>query len=283
MRKRIALVLAVIMLVSLLCACGGEKSLEPWTMPVVDAKPTPVPTPVPAYGGGSPESYNWNEAAFFSMSDPGAAKGSVQETKSHNECLELFPYNFLPAAVFSESYSSYTKLSRQKTNHDVLLDPDGGLAEHAYVEFVYLPSDRDETKGLTVMAELCSYESVEGMYFQRLFPHISYPDGAKPQLSKYYLDNFVLAKYGEVRLAQILRLSSGSYFQDAGKAAAEAEENGTNYVPARQILLTVTCGENMSDDEFVAAVCTLLKFSDGSENTAPAKSRYPEKGEKGAA
>ena len=84
-------------------------------------------------------------------------------------------------------------------------------------------------------------------------------------------------------MAQILKLPSSSYFTDAEKAAADATENGEEYVPARQILLTITCGENMSDEEFIAAVCTLLKFSDGSEITAPEESRLPVPGEKGAA
>ena len=184
MRNKIALLLAVLMLASaLLCGCGEEKTLEPWTMPAVDAKPTVEPTPVPTYGGGNPEEYIWNEAESFNMSDPGAAPESVQETLSHNDCLALFPYNFLPTALFTESYSAYQRLNRQKTNHDVLRDPnDGGLAEHSYVEFVYLPSGRDETRGLTVMAELCSYDAVSDMYFQRIYPHISYPEQAKPQL-----------------------------------------------------------------------------------------------------
>lgn len=285
MRNKIALLLAVLMLASaLLCGCGEEKTLEPWTMPAVDAKPTVEPTPVPTYGGGSPEEYIWNEAESFDMSDPGAAPESIQETVSHNDCLALFPYNFLPTALFTESYSAYQRLNRQKTNHDVLRDPnDGGLAEHSYAEFVYLPSGRDETRGLTVMAELCSYDAVNEIYFQRSYPHISYPEQAKPQLSKYYLDSFVLARFGDVRLAQILKLPSSSYFSDAEKAAADAAENGEEYVPARQILLTITCGENMSDEEFIAAVCMLLKFSDGSEITAPEESRLPVPGEKGAA
>ena len=54
-------------------------------------------------------------------------------------------------------------------------------------------------------------------------------------------------------------------------------------MPARQILLTVTCGLNMSDEEFIAAVCSLLRFSDGSEIVTPEPSRLPVFGEKGAA
>ena len=55
MRNKIALLLAVLMLASaLLCGCGEEKTLEPWTMPAVDAKPTVEPTPIPAYQSCNP-------------------------------------------------------------------------------------------------------------------------------------------------------------------------------------------------------------------------------------
>ena len=64
---------------------------------------------------------------------------------------------------------------------------------------------------------------------------------------------------------------------------AEAGEAGEVFVPARQIFLTVSCGLNMSDEEFVAAVTTLLRFSDGSEIVTPEPSRLPVFGEKGAA
>ena len=64
---------------------------------------------------------------------------------------------------------------------------------------------------------------------------------------------------------------------------AAAEEKGELYIPARQVFLTVTCGLNMSDEEFIAAVCDLLRFSDGSEIVTPEPSHLPAFGEKGAA
>ena len=89
----------------------------------------------------------------------------------------------------------------------------------------------------------------------------------------------MLIRVGEQRAAQILKLTPSSYFSDSRAALTENED----YVPARQILLTVTCGLNMSDEEFIAAVCTLLRFSDGSEIVTPEPSRLPAFGEKGAA
>ena len=65
--------------------------------------------------------------------------------------------------------------------------------------------------------------------------------------------------------------------------AMGAEENGEVYNPARQVFLTVTCGVQMSDEAFTAAVCDLLTFSDGSEIVTPEPSRLPVFGEKGAA
>ena len=105
------------------------------------------------------------------------------------------------------------------------------------------------------------------------------PEGARLQLSTYYLRDFVLIRIGEQRAAQILKLTPSSYFTDS-RAAMNAD---AAFVPARQILLTVTCGVNMSDEEFIAAVCTLLRFSDGSEIVTPEPGRLPVFGEKGAA
>ena len=45
----------------------------------------------------------------------------------------------------------------------------------------------------------------------------------------------------------------------------------------------MTCGVQMSDEAFTAAVCDLLTFSDGSEIVTPEPSRLPVFGEKGAA
>ena len=95
MRRLIAALLLLCLLCPTLAGCGKEKELEPWKMPEVDAKPTPVRTPIPTFGGGSPERFVWNEAAFFNMNNPGALKTSTQETRTHKQCMALFPYNFL--------------------------------------------------------------------------------------------------------------------------------------------------------------------------------------------
>ena len=278
MKRMIALLMTVLLLCPLLTACRKEEPLEPWVMPTVDVKPTPEPTAVPSFGGGSPESYVWNEAALLLMNNPGAAPGSTQENYTHKQCAALFPYNFLPSSVFGESYSAYEKLSLKKTDHDVMLDGLGQLAEHAYIEFRYLPKSGKEEEGLYVMAELCSLEAAQEIY-NGLYPHLMMPQGQKLRLSTYYLKDFVLAKVEDQRVAQILKLTPSSYFADARRAMAE----DPGFAPQRQILLTVTCGLNMSDEEFIAAVCYLLRYSDGSEIVTPEPSRLPGKGEKGAA
>ena len=278
MRRMIAALLALCLLCPLLTACGKTEPLEPWQMPAVDTKPTPVPTQAPAFGGGSPERYVWNEAALLLMNNPGAAPDSLRETYSHKQCAALFPYNFLPSAVFGESYAGYEKLSLKKTQHDVLLDADGQLAEHAYIEFQYLPRSGKEDEGLFVMAELCSLEHAQEIY-NGLYPHLMMPQGVRLQTSTYYLKDFVLAKVEEQRVAQILKLTPSSYFADSRRRMAE----DADFVPQRQILLTVTCGLNMSDEEFIAAASYLLRYSDGSEIVTPEPSRLPTFGEKGAA
>ncbi|MBQ9686703.1 MAG: hypothetical protein IJV41_09220 [Oscillospiraceae bacterium] len=283
MRKTIALLLAAVLLALTLAGCGQEKELEPWTMPAVDAKPTPEPTPTLSYGGGTPEKYVWNEAVSFRMNDPGTDPASTQETFTHAKSLTLFPYTFLPAAIFSESYAAYPKLTLKKQEHAVMLDECGALAEHAYIEYVYLPKNGTEADALYVMVELCSYDAAAEISLGGVYPHIGYEEGARPALSTYYLKNFVLARYGEQRLAQVLKLAPSSYFSDAREALREAEETGESYTPARQVFMTVTCGIHMSDEAFVAAVSNLLRYSDGSENPTPEPSRLPVFGEKGAA
>ena len=282
MKKKTALLLAVVLLLTLPLAGCRKEELGPWTMPEVDTKPTPVPTPVPTFGGGNPETYLWNEADYLSMGIPGADPSSTQQTFTHKQALALFPYNFLPSSVFSESYSAYEKLTLRKTQHDVMLDADGALAEHSYVEFVYLPKSGKEDEGLYVMAELCSYDAAAEIYAGS-YPHLVLPEDTHLQRSVYYLREFVLLRVGEQRAAQFMRLTPSSYFGDARAAMTAAEKNGEVYVPARQVFLTVTCGLNMSDEEFIAAVCDLLRFSDGSEIVTPEPSRLPGKGEKGAA
>lgn len=283
MKKYKSLMALLLLMCLMLTACGKEEELGAWEMPAVDSKPTVPPTAMPSYGGGSPEYYVWNEAVWFNMSDPGVAEDAVQDKYGPNDTKGLFPYNFLPASLFGESYSSFDKLTFKKTNHEVMLNPaDNSLAENAYVEFVYAPKSGKETQSLFVMAELLSYEQTETIYNQKVYPHMAYAEGARPSHSRYYLKDFVLAKYGEQRVAQILKLTPNSYFTDVQAARVAAEQNGEVYIPQRQILLTVTCGVEMSDEEFIAAVTTLLNFSDGSE-IPPVEDGRPKPGEKGYA
>jgi len=278
MKRMIAALLALCLMCALLTACAKQEPLEPWQMPTVDTKPTTTPTAAPSFGGGSPERFVWNEAALLLMNNPGAAPESIAAKRTHRECLALFPYNFLPSAIFGESYSGHERLGIKRVSHDVLLDADGQLAEHAYIEFQYLPKNDREDEGLYVMAELCSLEQAQEIY-NGLYPHLMMPQGEKLLTSTYYLKDFVLAKVEDQRVAQILKLTPSSYFTDARRKMAEDE----SFVPQRQILLTVTCGLNMSDEEFIAAACYLLRFSDGSEIVTPEPSRLPVFGEKGAA
>ena len=277
MKRTIALLLILALLLPL-SACRKEEELEPWAMPTVDTKPTPEPTPTISFGGGSPTAYVWNEALFFNMTSPGAAPDSLQETYTHKQCTALFPYTFLPAAIFGESHLNYRKLTLQKTQHEVLLDGSGQLAEHAYVQYVYLPKNGGPDDALYVMAELCSYDAALAVY-NGDWAHFTMPEGETMQRSSYYLRDFVLAKIGEQRAAQFMKLTPSSYFADARRAMAEDE----TFVPARQLLISVTCGLNMSDEEFADAVCALLAWSDGSEIPTPEPSRLPVFGEKGAA
>ena len=191
--KRTIVLLLILALLLPLSACGREeKELEPWAMPTVDTKPTPVPTPTISFGGGSPTSYVWNEAAFFNMADPGAASDSRQETFTHKQCAALFPYNFLPASIFGESHLPYAKLTLQKTQHEVMLDADGQLAEHAYVEYTYLPKNGKPDQALYVMAELCSYDAAMAVY-NGAWAHFVMPEGVRMQRSTYYLKDFARA------------------------------------------------------------------------------------------
>ena len=282
--KKYRVLVALMLLCSLaLTACGKEEELGAWEMPAVDSKPTVVPTAVPSFGGGSPETYVWNEAVYFSMADPGVSGDAVQEKYGPNDTKALFPYNFLPASIFGESYASYEKLSFRKTNHEVMLNPvDKSLAENSYVEFIYGPKNYEDSKTLYVYAELLSYEQAEKIYNEKVYPHISFAESSRATLSRHYLKDLVLAKYGNQRIAQIMKLTPSSYFTDTQAARLEAEQNGELFVPQRQILLTVTCGIDMSDEEFIAAVTTLLHFSDGSE-IPPVDDGKPKPGEKGYA
>lgn len=283
MKKYKSLIALMLLALMLLSACGKEEELGAWEMPTVDSKPTVAPTAMPSFGGGSPETYVWNEAVYFNMSDPGTAEDALQDKLGPKDTAALFPYNFLPSAIFSESYSQYEKLSLKKTNHEVVLSPaDNSLAPNAYVEFVYAPKSGKDTKSLYVMAELLSYEQASTVYNEKTYPHLGYAEGARPSHSRYYLQDFVLARYGQQRIAQIFKLYPSSYFTDAQATMFQAQQNGEIYEPQRQILLTVTCGVDMSDEEFIAAVTTLLSFSDGSEKPVVDDGK-PKPGEKGYA
>lgn len=283
MKKYKSLIALMLLCCLVLAGCGREEELGAWEMPTVDSKPTVQPTAIPSFGGGSPETYVWNDAVYFNMADPGVSPEAVQEKYGPKDTAALFPYNFLPAGIFGESYSAYAKLSLKKTNHEVMLDSaDKSLAENSYVEYVYAPKSGKDTESIYVYAELLSFEAAEKIYQQHIYPHMAYAESERASLSRYYLKDFVLARYGEQRVAQLMKLTPSSYFTDVQAARVQAEQNGEIYVPQRQILLTVTCGVDVSDEQFVSAVCTLLQFSDGSEIPVVDDGK-PKPGEKGYA
>lgn len=204
--KRI--ILPLLVAVCLLSGCGDT---GPWEMPQVDAAPTVPPTTAPVFSSASPETYIWNDIQSFNMSDPGVSGDRFEQELSHKESIALFGSSFLPDAIFTESRSPYKPLNLKKTSHQVIVDSEGQLQENAYVEYVYLPSSGNEKIGLTVMAELCSHETVSKIYSQQLTPHAVFADGVSPRVSSYYLDNFMLMKQGDTRYAQALVLPT-SYF-----------------------------------------------------------------------
>ena len=115
------------------------------------------------------------------------------------------------------------------------------------------------------------------------YPHITYPEGAKPQLSTYSLQSFVLTKIGDTRYAQWLAVPS-QYFYYAERlqeiAAAQDAEPDIPRIP----LLTFTCRENVSDEQFIAAVCAIGQACASSiVLTDPDAPVLPKPGEKGAA
>ena len=270
----------VLLLCLLLCACG---ELEPWEMPVLDAAPTPSPMPSPK-PSGQPVSYLWNQASSYDMADPGVTTARFPTKLSHKETLALFGQDLLPSQLFSESYSRYEPLYLQKAEHDVILDAEGQLAENAYVEFHYLPSKGDEKKGLTVMVELCSHETVDKLSNEGYLPHVHLAEDSSFVYSSYYLERFSLFKVGSQRWAQALVLPDG-YISKAASALAKAqalEEQGKQAPPLpRQALLSFTCGEEMSDQQFIEAVCKLWQSGSGIDPDPPKATPAP--GEKGAA
>lgn len=270
-----------LLLCLLLCACAKE--LEPWEMPQVDAAPTAAPTAAPSFSAGSgPENYVWNEALSFNMGSPGVAGERVQQELSHSKSLQLFGQELLPDSIFTESRSPYTPRTLQRSQHTVLVDSEGALMENAYVEYVYLPKNGNEKRSITVMAELCSHETLLQIQQRRLNPHTVFGEGVTPAVSSYYLDDFLLFKVGELRYAQAAVLPQ-SYFSRVDSVERALGEDEALSLP-RQVLLSFTCGESVSDEEFISAVCKIWKYGSGIAPETPVETpRLPQPGEKGAA
>lgn len=278
--KKIIL-LPLLLICVLLSACAKE--LEPWEMPQVDAAPTAAPTAAPSFSAGSgPAKYVWNEALSFSMASPGVTGERIQQELSHSKSLQLFGQSLLPEAIFTESHSQYAPRTLQKAQHTVLLDSEGALTENAYVEYVYLPKNGNAKRSVTVMAELCSHETLLQIQQRSLTPHTVFGEGLVPALSSYYLDNFLLFKVGEVRYAQAMVLP-GSYFSRVAAITQGLAEDEEPTLP-RQAVLSFTCGEDVSDEEFISAVCKIWKYGSGIAPEVPVETpRLPQPGEKGAA
>lgn len=270
-----------LLLCLLLCACSRE--LEPWEMPQVDAAPTAAPTAAPSFSSDAgPAKYVWNQALSFSMANPGVTGDRVQQELSHSKSLLLFGQSLLPEAIFTESHSQYTPRSLQKAPHTVLVDSEGALMENAYVEYVYLPKNGNEKRSITVMAELCSHETLLQIQQRSLTPHTLFEAGVVPAVSSYYLDDFLLFKVGDVRYAQVAVLPV-SYFSRVAAMERELAEDEELNLP-RQAVLSFTCGESVSDEEFISAVCKIWKYGSGIAPEVPVETpRLPQPGEKGAA
>ncbi len=260
------LVAAIILAALLLSGCAGRDAgrSEPWVLPTIEPAPTAPPksTPSRAEGSLSPEQYIWNEAESVNMSDPGAGEAAIPGEYSHEDSFALFEGQFLPDNIFNESYAKYSRLRLQKSTHQVLTDESGALAENAYVEYKFLPKNGDESKSLTVMAELCGYDRVMDIYSRSAYPHVYYPEGVTPRSSVYYLNYFMLFKVGETRYAQWLLLPS-TYFSYAERVRSQAEDAGEAPDIQRQVLMTFTCGSQMGDEEFIAAVLAVYQYGSG--------------------
>ena len=286
--KRAVFFIILLLLALLLCGCGKEEpELGEWTLPTVEGAPTAQTAAASQSGGAAagsaPVKYVWNEALSVDMSDPGAADTAITRSLSHAETLSLFGGQFLPMTIFGESYGSYERRYLEQVQHGVLLDADGALAENAYVEYRYMNKAWVESRSITVMAERCSFERVQAIYDTRTYPHIRYAEGSVPQLSSYYLERFVLAKCGETRYAQWLVLPE-SYFSYAARVQAIAEELDKPFTVQPLTLLTFTCQPEVSDGEFIDAVCAIAQASKASVRLPdPEKLRLPAPGEKGAA
>lgn len=273
-----------VLLLVLLAGCGEERTLEVWEMPQLDAAPTAEPTALPAASSvQSAERYVWNEGESFNMASPGVSVPASQKELTHAETLALFGGQFLPKTIFNESYGAYERMYLEQVKHDVLLDGSGELPENAYIEYRYLNKAWVEAGSISVMAELCSYERAQEIFNNGAYPHITYPGGAKPQLSTYSLQNFVLTKIGGERYAQWLAVPS-QYFYYAEKMEKNAAEQDLEPDIPRIPLLTFTCRENVTDEQFIAAVRAIAQACSSSiVLTDPDAPSLPKPGEKGAA
>ncbi len=284
MKRSLTILIFILALSLLLGGCGGEKELGEWQMPELEAAPTVQPTAMPVIGGSKPaENYVWNEGEKLNMSDPGVGVPASQKELTHAETLALFGGQFLPKTIFDERYGAYERMYLEQVKHNVLLDGAGALPENAYVEYRYLNKAWVEAGSITVMAELCSYERAQELFSSGVYPHMSYAEGTKPVMSSYYLNQFILTKIGETRYAQWLAMPE-QYLSYIQKAEQKAEEAGTEPEIPRVPLLTFTCREKVTDEQFIAAVREIGQACAGSitlpDLDAP---KLPKPGEKGAA
>ena len=241
MKKR----LICLLIIASLCLCGCGREDEPlgvWEVPEIEYAPT-VPTPTPIVQGGVkvPEIV-WNTADELNMSNPGVQVAAEEKTLSHKMTLLLFPWNFLPEKLFNSYDSPYESMTLEKAEHGVLLDEAGVLVENAYVQYRYLTADKREETALILCAELISRERQIAIYEQNAYPHVSYGEGTGISLSRFGLESFVLGQCGELRYGQIL--------------LPLPKNVGGNTV----ILLTLTCGAELSDEAFVDAILELWEY-----------------------
>lgn len=284
MKRSLMILMFILALALLLGGCGGERELGEWQMPELEAAPTVQPTARPVMGETKPaENYVWNEGESLNMSDPGVGVPASQKELTHAETLALFGGQFLPKTIFDERYGAYERMYLEQVRHNVLLDGAGALPENAYVEYRYLNKAWVEAGSITVMAELCSYERVQELFYSGAYPHMSYAEGTKPVMSSCYFDSFILTKIGETRYAQWLAMP-GQYLSYIEKAEQKAAEEETEPEIPRVPLLTFTCREKVTDEQFIAAVREIGRACAGSitlpDLDAP---KLPKPGEKGAA
>lgn len=241
MKKR----LICLFIFAALCLCGCGREEEPlgvWEVPEIEYAPT-VPTPTPIVQGGVkvPEIV-WNSASELNMSDPGVQVAAEEQTLSHKKTLLLFPWSFLPETLFAAYDSAYDSMELEKTEHSVLLDETGALAENAYVQYRYLTREKTEETALTVCAELISRERQIAIYEQKAYPHVSYGEDSGLYLSRFGLESFMLGHCGNLRYGQILLPLPKNVGGDT------------------VILLTLTCGSELSDEAFVDAILELWEY-----------------------